>query len=241
MFGRLPLSVGFGVAAIIDRLFSSRRLGEWKPDASLKAVADDLAAYLNEKGWVVVDERRRRFIRSVPLWAKFLDPLLFTSDGRNFVLRSNWDEIYVVEIKAGGVRWSVRPSTREECVKYDGMKSLLSELYNEYFEISVNLTNRAKSEKQYVEEWASHFDGKDVDKAWLQWMRVCASPNEAFAWADLNFGPESIGRWLALGIGITGVQEWLQVGASVEDAEGFIRLGWTSSEAGRSIKRRLNL
>ena len=53
------MSVGFGVGAIIDRLFSSRRLGEWKKDATLRTCADDLAAYLTEKGWIVVDERRR--------------------------------------------------------------------------------------------------------------------------------------------------------------------------------------
>lgn len=232
------MSVGFGVGAIVDRLFSSRRLGEWKTDASLKTCASDVAAYLTEKGWVVLDERRRRFIRSVPLWAYFLDPFHFTSDGRKFVLRSNWDEVYIVEIKAGGVRWSVRSSMREECLKLDGMRLLLYELHNEYFEISRKRTTREKSASLYVDAWLTL--GKEVDAAWLEWVLVCENPNEAIAWANLGIGPETIARWLALNLGLADAMKWSEVGASIEDAEAWIGAGWTTSESIRKIKRQLN-
>lgn len=236
--GGLPLSVGFGVGAIIDRLFSSRRLGEWKTDASIKTCAGDVAAYLTEKGWVVLDERRRRYIRSVPLWTYFLDPFHFTSDGRKFVLRSNWDEVYVIEISAGGVRWSVRPSNREECLKFDGMRLLLSELHNEYFEIAGKRTTREKSESLYVDAWLTL--GKEADPAWLEWMPVCVNPNEAIAWANLGIGPETIARWLSLKLGLVEAQKWLEIGASIKDAEAWIGAGWTTSEAIRKIKSLLN-
>lgn len=229
------MSGNFGRSSIIDRLFSSRRLGEWKHGESVRACADDLAAYLTEKGWVVTDGRRRRFIRSVPFWEQFLDPFLFTSDGRKLVMKSSWDESFVVEIMPMGVRWSARPSSKVECMKFEGFNLLLSELHAEYREMTANCASRMESAKEYEYQWASI--GKDADKEWLEWMRVCASPNEAFEWASLGAGPESICGWLALGIDLSGAREWINHGVSLRDAEDWIEAGWTPGEAIKRIKQ----
>ena len=226
---------GGGQLPDVHRLFTNRRLGEWKEDASVRDCADDLAAFLTEKGWVVVDEVRRRFIRSVPFWERFVDPFCFSSDGRKLVIRTNWEAPFVVEIRPGGVRWSVRPTKREECMKFEGIRLFLAELHAEYFELLSKRTNRKKSEARYVTEWMSI--GKDVDREWLSWMLVCSSPKEAFAWAALGMGPDEIRRWLALGIGLADARAWVKLGGLVGDAEDWINAGWTSSKAIERIRR----
>ena len=230
-----PLAGNGGGLPLVHRLFSSRRLGEWKNDASVLVCAEDLAAFLTAKGWVVVNERRRRFIRSVPFWEQFHDSFCFSSDGRKLVMRTDWNTTFVVEIAPGATRWSVRPSSKDECIKFEGMGLYLAELHAEYFDSFPNRVDRSKSESKYVAEWMSI--GKDVDKGWIPWMRVCASPKEAIAWAELGFGPETICRWLAIGVGVSGAREWLAVGGNIGDAEDWIEAGWTSRGALRRIRQ----
>lgn len=174
-------------------------------------VAEDLAKFLNYKGYVSVAGNRMDFIRENGKWGRYLDEFLCDTDGTLVVFRDGAGQVATTILKLG--KWRSESVSEEDVDFGDGWRVVLARTYSSYVSLCTGQGNSPVEFESYLQGWLEV--GLFALRDWREHLPIYPSVKVARD-AD-NEVTKAIEELRAQGIEQGDSLNWLKAGFSVAE------------------------
>ena len=183
-----------GVNAAVERVGDGKRFQEWRLTNTAHSIAIEIAKYFRLKNYVKVTVERYAYLLGTPAWARFFDPFNGSIDGRQIVVRDDWNDAFIVGVNENSDNWQVMRTNVEQCEHNHGWKLAMPLFFAEF---KLNRSQNGMISigyEQFCQNWLS--EGAIYLKEWSPWLRCCDNRDEANAWLDIGALPGDAAEWL---------------------------------------------
>lgn len=188
-----------GVNAAVERVGDGKRFQEWRLTNTAHLTAIEIAKYFRLKNYVKVTVERYAYLLGTPTWERFFDPFNGSIDGKQIVVRDDWNDAFFVAVNENSDNWQVTPTIVEQCEHNFGWKLAMPLFYAEF---KVNRSQNGMlpiDYEQFCQNWLS--EGTTYLKEWGPWLWCCENRAEANAWLEIGAQPRDATEWLRGGWG----------------------------------------